>query len=93
MHDIRDGSIVIQPQLLAMATEVESDLPADVRASMPRRMRAISTRGDGACGIHSIFGEPGPNQELRAPQARMLAFHFLENHGKACWQMARRSST
>ena len=77
MQDIRDGSIVIHPQLFAMAMEAESDLPADVLATMSKPMCAVRTKGDGACAIHSIFGTPGSNQELLAPRARMLASDLL----------------
>ena len=77
MQDIRDKSIVIQPGLLAMAMEAENELPDDVLASMSKLMRAVRTKDDGACAIHSIFGTLGSNQDLFAPRARMLASDLL----------------
>ena len=77
MSAIRDQAVAIRPLPLTSEVGAGDDLPAAVRESIPEQTHAIATNGDGACALHSVFGEPEANREMFVPDARALAAHLL----------------
>ena len=73
MADVRDDAISIKASELHVEFDDCDEIPAHVRQSTPQRMLAIETNGDGACGIHAVFGHPNANRELFLPAARAFA--------------------
>ena len=60
-----------------------TDVPLDLRARLSNPMVALQTSGDGACGVHALFGIPCETGVLHHADARGLAAALL-GPSKAC---------
>ena len=83
---VRDHAIGIKDFLqLRVKFDGADKIPSQVRNNIPHRMFAIETKGDGACGMHAVFGHPDANSELFLPDARAKAviafgpYHSVES--------------
>ena len=69
-------------------------LPEEARKWLGQKCHAVETLGDGACGLHAIFGEEGVTGALTCKNARELALQALEAaFGSADPEAARLRST
>ena len=74
MADMRDKAIRIKDsQHLYVKFDDDDKIPPCVRKDTPEIMLAMETKGDGACGMHAVFGHPDANRELSLPNARNQA--------------------
>jgi hypothetical protein len=57
--------------------DASDDVEAPLRASIPSRCSLVTTNGDGACAIHSVWGQPDNINRLTCADARAFAARSL----------------
>jgi len=67
----------LQPQTFDTHVDSEDNLEPAVRARLPMQCTPVTTNGDGACAIHSVWGVPDNLSQLTCPDARRLATEAL----------------
>ena len=75
--DCREDALHIPGTNFKVQLDSEDEIPADVRLALSVPMRGLETNGDGACGIHAVFGHPSARRQLFARGAREIASRFL----------------
>ena len=76
-----DDPLVAKTRVFKVQLDDDHDIPASVRQCMPLEFLAIETNGNGACGMHAVFGRPRRGYaevEMFATHARTLAVQSLQ---------------
>jgi len=67
----------LQAQEFDTSIDASDDLGPEVRARLPLRVNLVTTNGDGACAVHSVWGVPDNLSQLTCPDARRFAADAL----------------
>lgn len=80
-NDMDERNNLVKPEIFRISAAQAAGLPDTLLEHVSVEMRSLRTNGNGACGIHGIFGEPAPaltgGVELFASSARALASQHL----------------
>ena len=75
------GGNLVKPELYNLNFEQLGAMQDTLIGRVSARMRALRTNGDGACGVHGLFGSPALSRtgefELFASDARNVAAQHL----------------
>ena len=63
----------LQAETFDTRVDASDDLELPARARLPLRVTPVTTNGDGACAIHSVWGVPDNLSQLTCPEARRFA--------------------
>ena len=63
----------LQARTFQISVDESDALEAPVRAMLPLHCTPATTNGDGACAIHSVWGQPDAWNQLTCPDARSFA--------------------
>ena len=77
LADVRADALFVKPRLLAIHWSADDAVPEEIRQSISTTQHAVSTNGNGACAIHSVFGRPSAGRQFFCSDARELATYFL----------------
>ena len=79
--DMGDRHQLLKPEVYNLNLEQFGVLQGNLLGHVSAEMRSLRTNGDGACGMHAVFGAPEPARtgglELFASDARNLAAQHL----------------
>jgi hypothetical protein len=56
--DFRNNGFRVDSSSTRVDWDPLEDVPENLRAMCARTMRAVGTKGDGACAVHAVFGAP-----------------------------------
>ena len=84
--DVEFERQLLKPEVYELNVAHFEESPQLLRNAISAQMRSIRTNGDGACGVHALFGSPelaiNGGYELFARRARVVAVehmgHWLE---------------
>ena len=87
MSDLQDGSLIkhffkrkreaAAPEFMSMSDEAITQLSTLMSNTPPVIFRAVRTRGDGCCAIHSVFGHLTKEGDVFLPDARKFIVSML----------------
>ena len=76
-RDLTLQHIKIKPTLLYIRWQPTDDVSVHIRRILNVPYFALHTNGDGACGIHAIFGRAHRSRQITKLEARTLAAEHL----------------
>ena len=79
VKDFRSKDLTVRSQKLEIQWDASDPVPQEMRQSLAEPYHAVETNGDGACALHSVFGEPSAAKELFCPRARDIAVQYLSS--------------
>ena len=80
-EDVEFERQLLNPEVYELNVAHYEESPQLLRNAISAQMRSIRTNGDGACGVHALFGSPelaiNGGYELFAQRARVVAVEHM----------------